>query len=134
MTTLIQIGLVAVGSACGGLARWGVATVAARWLGTSFPYGTFLINMSGSFFLGWFLTVLSERLPLSETSWIRPEDLRLLFAVGFAGAYTTFSTYEFESHSLLSDGQRLLAMIYMIGSVVLGLLAVQLGIAMGRRG
>jgi CrcB protein len=124
---LVQIGLVAVGSALGGLARWGVATGAARWFGTGFPWGTFLINISGSLFLGWFSTALAARLLLSETSWLRPDDLRLMVAVGFTGAYTTFSTFEYEAHGLLRDGDGLAGTIYMLGSVLLGLLAVRLG-------
>ena len=86
MRLLLQIGLVALGSAAGGLARWSVATVAARVLGTTFPWGTFLINISGCLFLGWFTTVLSDRLLPPESLWLRADDLRLMVAVGFTGA------------------------------------------------
>jgi CrcB protein len=129
---LVRIGLVAFGSAIGGLLRWGVGEAAGRWLGTTFPYGTFFINISGSLFLGWFMTLLSEKVVLSEGSWLRPDDLRLMIAVGFTGAYTTFSTFEHESHSLLRDGDGLLAMTYLFASVFLGLLAVRLGILLAR--
>jgi CrcB protein len=125
---LVQIGLVAFGSALGGLARWGVTTGAARFLGTAFPWGTFLINVSGSLFLGWFSAVLADRLVLSESSWLRPDDLRLMVTVGFTGAFTTFSTFEYESHSLLRDGDGLAGMTYIFASVFLGLLAVRFGI------
>jgi CrcB protein len=129
---LAQIGLVALGSALGGLARWCVATGAARWFGTGFPWGTFLINISGSLFLGWFSAALAGRLVLSESSWLRPDDLCLMVAVGFTGAHTTFSTFEHESHGLLRDGDGLAGTMYIFGSVLLGLLAVRLGINLAR--
>jgi fluoride exporter len=128
---LVQIGLVSLGSALGGLARWGLTLAAARLLGTAFPWGTFVINVSGSLFLGWFATVLSVRLP-TEGGWLRPDDLRLLVAVGFTGAYTTFSTFEYEAHGLLGDGRGLAGTAYLVGSVLIGLLAVRLGIALAR--
>ena len=132
MRLLVQIGLVALGSAAGGLARWGVGVGAARWLGTAFPYGTLIINLSGSLFLGWFSTVLTERLLLADGSWVRVADLRLMIAVGFTGAYTTFSTFEYEAHGLLGDGDGLAAMIYVFASVLLGLVAVRCGIVLAK--
>lgn len=132
MRLLVQIGLVAFGSAVGGLARWGVATTAARYAGTRFPWGTFLINISGSLFLGWFTTLLADRLVLGENAWLRSDDLRLMIAVGFTGAFTTFSTYEYEAHSLLGDGDSVAAVMYLIASVALGLAAVHAGIVLAR--
>jgi CrcB protein len=132
MRLLIQIGLVAFGSALGGLARWGVGAGAARLLGSAFPWGTFIINISGSLFLGWFSTVLSDRWLAGPGSWLRADDLRLMVAVGFTGAYTTFSTFEYESDKLFRDGEGLLAMTYLFGSVFLGLLSVRCGILLGR--
>ena len=132
MRLLVQIGLVALGSAAGGLTRWGVATAAARLLGTTFPWGTFLINLSGSMFLGWFTTVLADRLLPTESMWLRADDLRLMVAVGFTGAYTTFSTFEYESDRLLRDGDRLLGTTYLFASVFLGLLALRGGILLAR--
>jgi CrcB protein len=130
---LIRIALVAFASALGGLARWGVGEAFGGWLGTGFPYGTLFINISGSFFLGWFLTVLSEKLILTETSLVRPDDLRLVIAVGFTGAYTTFSTFEYESHTLLRAGDGLKAAAYILLSLCLGLLAVRAGVLLARR-
>jgi len=127
-----QIGLVALGSAMGGLARWGLTTAAGRVLGTAFPWGTLLVNLSGSLFLGWFMTVVSERLPSAAVGWLRPDDLRLMVAVGFTGAFTTFSTFQYESHGLLRDGDGLSGTTYMLGSVFLGLLAVRFGMLLGR--
>ena len=126
--TAFQILLVAFGSSLGGLARWGVTLWFGRWFGAAFPWGTFFINISGSLFLGWFTTVLEDRLALTETAWFRPDDLRLLIAVGFTGAYTTFSTFEYESHKLLSDGYGLAAAAYVALSVFIGLIAVRLGV------
>lgn len=134
MRLLVQIALVAIGSACGGLLRWGVGVGTARLLGTALPYGTFFINVSGSLFLGWFSTVLADRLVLSQHPWLRPDDLRLMIAVGFTGAYTTFSTFQWEANGLFRDGESLAATLYMIASVAVGLLAVRLGIHLGRAG
>lgn len=132
MRLLMQIGLVALGSALGGLARWGVTVAAGRWVGTAFPWGTLFINLSGSLFLGWFTTVLSERLPPGATGWLGPDDLRLMVVIGFTGAFTTFSTYEYESQKMLQDGDALLSMIYLFGSVLLGLLLMRFGILLAR--
>ncbi|HET6882151.1 MAG TPA: CrcB family protein [Pirellulales bacterium] len=132
MRLLFHIGLVGLGSACGGLLRWGVGTAAARLLGSALPYGTFAINLTGSLFLGWFSTVLAERLLLSEHPWLRPDDLRLMVAVGFTGAYTTFSTFEWEAYGLFRDGEGFAGTLYLAMSVFLGLLAVHFGVVLGR--
>jgi len=105
---------------------------AARLLGTAFPWGTFAINVLGSLFLGWFATVVSERFSFAEGAWLRPHDLRLLVAVGFTGAFTTFSTFEYEAAELLRDGDGLKGTIYLLASVTVGLLAVRLGMQLGR--
>lgn len=130
MKVLFQIVLVAFGSALGGLARWGVGICAARCFGTGFPWGTLIINLTGCLGLGWFSTVLTERLTLGKETWIHPDDLRLIIAVGFTGAYTTFSTFELESNSLLQNGDSLKGLTYLFGSVFLGLLAVRIGIGL----
>lgn len=132
MHVLVQVGCVALGSSLGGLLRWGVSVALARWLGTAFPWGTFFINLSGSFFLGWFSTLLTERYLQGSLPWISADNLRLLVAVGFTGAYTTFSTFEYETHALLSDGQGIKGSLYVLGSVVLGLVAAHLGIVLAR--
>lgn len=133
MRMMIQMSLVAAGSALGGVTRWGATVVLSRWLGTAFPYATLAINVSGSLFLGWLATVLAERAPGFIGGWIRPDDLRLLVAVGFTGSFTTFSTMEYEAHSLARDGGGGPAFAYLVVSMVLGLLAVRLGVTWGSR-
>lgn len=127
-----QLLCVSVGSALGGLARWGSGLALARVLGTAFPWGTFLINISGSFFLGWFATVLSQRYLRGAETWVSADHLRLLVGVGFTGAFTTFSTFEWEADQLLRHDQGVRSFVYLVGSVALGLLAVRLGVALGK--
>jgi CrcB protein len=131
LRVLVHIGLVAFGSAVGGLARWGVGLAAARWLGTAFPWGTLAINISGSLFLGWFTTLLGDRL-LQGVGWLDADALRLMIAVGFTGAYTTFSTFEYETNGLFRDGRELAGIAYLAVSVFLGLAAVRLGVNLAR--
>ncbi|HWY85341.1 MAG TPA: CrcB family protein, partial [Gemmataceae bacterium] len=92
----------------------------------------FFINISGSLFLGWFSTILTDRLLSNGFGWLRADDLRLLVAVGFTGAYTTFSTFEYESAVLLRDGDGLLGLTYVFGSLFLGLVAVRVGMMLAR--
>jgi len=99
--------------------------IAARY-GTLFPLGTFVINVTGSFILGFFLTLAQERVLIHP-------NVRLLFAVGFVGAYTTFSTFEYESMRLLQDGELLWALINLVGSVLTGSVAVLAGIILASR-
>jgi CrcB protein len=129
-----QIVLVALGGAIGSLARWGVGLAVAEWFGskTGFPWGTFIINVTGCLFLGWFSTLLTERLTPDGIGWLRTDSLRLMIAVGFTGAYTTFSTFEYEANDRLSNGAELVALTYILSSVILGLLAVYLGVRLAR--
>jgi CrcB protein len=130
--TLTQILLIAAGSAIGGVARYGVGVWFGRWFGSGFPWGTLFINVSGSLFLGWFMTVLDEKLAFSDTTWLQSDDVRLLVAVGFTGAYTTFSTFEYEASGLLLDGKSLAGAAYVALSVFLGFVAVRYGVYLGR--
>ena len=132
MRLFMQSGLVALGSAVGGLLRWWVTAAAGRWLGTRLPYGTFFINVSGCLFLGWFVTLLADRLLTQSSSWLSEDDLRLLVAVGFTGGYTTFSSFEYESNNLLSRGDGFAGITYVFGSVFLGLVAVRVGTLLAR--
>jgi CrcB protein len=120
ISTFIAIGFAA---SMGAMLRYGVATLCGRFVATKFPVGTFLINMSASLFLGWFLTFIEHRVSVSDTT-------RLAVAVGFVGTYSTFSTFAYESNALLADGAQLKALVYMVGSVVGGLIAVRIGVAL----
>jgi fluoride exporter len=97
--------------------------ISERW-GAVFPYGTFVINVTGSFILGFFLAYARDR------PWLEP-GARLMFAVGFVGAYTTFSTFEYETMRLIQQREMLLAMLNMFGSLLTGMVAVFGGFALG---
>lgn len=128
MTAFQQLALVALGSACGGLARWGVGLAAGRFYGGPFPAITLTINLVGSFLLGWLLTAIAHRYLPDEATWLSGEALRLAIGVGFCGSFTTFSTLEFETHQLLSGPTSWLAWVYVISSFLLGLIALRAGI------
>ena len=132
MQVLVQISLVSLGGALGSLLRWGVGVGFGRLFGTAFPWGTFFINISGSLFLGWFATIVKTRLTTSSFGWLRGDELHLLLAVGFTGAYTTFSTFEYEAANLLGDRDVLQGLTYIVGSVFLGLVAVRVGMMLAR--
>ncbi|HEY3330203.1 MAG TPA: fluoride efflux transporter CrcB [Capsulimonadaceae bacterium] len=120
--SLVQYCYIAAGGALGAVARYAVGSWVTRQTGASFPWGTFIINVSGCFILGVVATLLSERV-LSNPNW------RPFITIGFVGAYTTFSTYEYESAQLGSSWR---AMANLIGSVVVGYGAVWLGIQLAR--
>jgi CrcB protein len=109
--------LIAVGGALGSIARyWVGSTISSRW-GAKLPYGTFVINITACIVIGFAMTWLGKRADLSP-AW------RFLVPVGFIGAYSTFSTYEWETLSTLRSGAFLLAALYAVGSLILGLIAV----------
>ncbi len=116
---------VAVGAILGAIARYAVGGWAARRLGSTFPYGTLLVNLTGSFLLGLFLTLTTDRFLLNPR-------LRLAVAVGFFGSYTTFSSYTVESLTLILSGHPLLGLTNLVGGTLLGALAATLGIFLGR--
>ncbi len=116
---------IAVAGAFGALARYGLeGAVSRRWPG-AFPWGTFVVNVTGSFALGFVFVFLTERVSVDPR-------VRSSLTIGFLGAYTTFSTLSFESYRLLEDGAVGLALANTLGSLGAGLLAVYLGIVAGR--
>jgi len=114
---IVPLLLVGVGGFFGAIARYLVGLGAARWLGTGWPWGTFLINVSGCFLIGFVATFTTER-AVTHEAW------RLLVPVGFIGAYTTFSTFEYEALRLGEVGGAVRALGYVLASVLAGFLAV----------
>ena len=117
--------LIAIGGAAGAVSRYAVDDSLTRLFGGAFPVGTLVVNLSGSFLLGILFALVIERSTL-------PSDIRAPVMIGFIGAYTTFSTWMLESARLMEDGAWLLAAANLGGSVLLGLLAVFTGLAVGR--
>jgi CrcB protein len=117
--------VIGLGGFLGANARYLVGSWCIERFGRSFPYGTLVVNVSGSFILGFFLVLITDRVVL-HPHW------RLFFAIGFLGAYTTFSTFSFESIALLQNRALFPALANMVGSVVLGLIAVVMGMATAR--
>ena len=109
--------LIAVGGALGSMARYWVGSMVANRMGTKFPYGTFVINITACVIIGFSLTLLARRADINP-AW------RFLVPVGFIGAYSTFSTYEWETLSTLRSGAFFLASLYAVSSLILGLAAV----------
>jgi CrcB protein len=114
--------LVGAGSFIGGNARFILARSVGTMVEGRFPLGTFLTNVGGSFVLGLLGALLAQRaVPNADA-------LRLAIGVGFCGGFTTFSTFEFETHALFEDGAWLTAVTNMFVSLFLGLVAVRLGV------
>lgn len=112
--------LIALGGAVGSITRyWVGATLSAR-MGTRFPYGTFVINITACVIIGFAMGFLGKRTDLSP-AW------RFLVPIGFVGAYSTFSTFEWETFTNLQSGAYWIAFLYVVLSFVLGLAAVWSG-------
>ena len=116
---------IAIGGAAGAVARYLVDGWVSQRTGGGFPIGTLVINLSGTFILGLLATLALERSVL-------PAVIRPALLIGFLGAYTTFSTWMLESWRLAEQGALLGAVANIGGSVVLGLIALGAGIAIGR--
>ena len=116
---------IAVAGSLGALARYGLDGFVSRRTRGAFPWGTFVVNISGAFVIGLVFTLATERWGLAP--W-----LRSALTIGFLGAYTTFSTLMLEDYRLLEGGARLTALANVVASVVAGLVAVYVGVALGR--
>jgi CrcB protein len=121
--TLQKYLLIAAGGALGSAARYWVGSTISGRIGTRFPYGTLVINITACVVIGFTLTYFGKRADLSP-AW------RFLVAIGFIGAYSTFSTYEWETLSTMRSGAFLLAALYAVGSLILGLAATWCGTAL----
>lgn len=122
---LEQVLLISFGAVLGANARYWIGDWAARQWGNSFPYGTLLINLSGSLIMGFFMAYFMGQLNL-DPRW------RLVIAVGFLGSYTTFSSYTLESINLITAGKLISGMVNLFGSATLGALALILGLIFGK--
>lgn len=108
---------IAIGGAIGSIARYWVGSEVSSRIGTKFPYGTFLINITACVIIGFSITYLGRRVEFNP-AW------RFLILIGFVGSYSTFSTYEWETLSTLRSGAFFLAALYALGSLLAGLVAV----------
>ncbi|HYR43371.1 MAG TPA: fluoride efflux transporter CrcB [Terriglobia bacterium] len=114
--------MVLIGGGIGALARYVLGAAIAARAGGRFPLGTLVINVTGSFLVGLLMALFTERLQ-PHPNW------RLLLVVGFLGGYTTFSTFEYETFRAVQDGGKWIGLLNVVGSVVLGYIAVWIGAA-----
>lgn len=117
--------VISIGAMLGANARYLISGWAAEKFGAAFPYGTLIINLTGSLILGLFITLVTDRFLISP-NW------RFLVVIGFLGSYTTFSSYTYESMSLIMGNQWLTGLLNLLGSSFLGGFAVLLGILLAR--
>jgi CrcB protein len=117
--------MVGLGGFLGAIARFWLGGYVSERLGARFPYGTFLVNMTGSFLIGLAVTILAERADWN-VNW------HYLIPIGFIGAYTTFSTFEFETFQSFRDGEFFFAFLNVLLSVGIGFVFVWLGVITGR--
>jgi CrcB protein len=116
---------IAIFGALGALARYGVDGVSRQRLGSGFPWGTFTVNIVGSLAIGLVFALVLGRTDV-------PEWLKLSITTGFLGGFTTFSAFSLQTHRLLAEGAYGLGVVYVVGSVAAGLVAVGIGVLAGR--
>lgn len=117
--------MIALGGALGAIARYQVASMIQARIPAGFPWGTFVVNVTGCLVMGVAATLLSERLVV-HPNW------RYLIPIGFIGAYTTFSTFEMETFRAVADGAWFTGALNVVGSVLAGYVALWLGVALTR--
>lgn len=117
--------MIAIGGAIGAIARYQVAAAIQARVPVGFPYGTFVVNMSGCLVMGFVTAALTDRLVVSA-NW------RFLIPIGFIGAYTTFSTFELETFMAATEGAWPIAAANVVASVVVGYLALWVGFVLAR--
>jgi CrcB protein len=117
--------LICLGGAVGTAARYGVGGLSLRWWGTEFPYGTLVVNVTGSFLIGVIQQVAWSTLAI-------PETLRLVLTVGVMGGFTTYSSFSYETLRLVEEGLWLRAGANVVLTTVLCLVACALGLILGR--
>ena len=122
---LLKYVLVGAGGCLGSILRFWVGSYIGSRMGTRFPYGTFVINITGSFLIGLVFAILTAR-----THW--SPNWQYLISIGFIGGYTTFSSFEYETLRTIQDGQIGLGFLYVAVSVIVGFVAVWGGVMAGR--
>jgi CrcB protein len=122
----LKLLLIALFGAVGTLARYGLQGVVQVRMGTTFPYGTLLVNLSGCLLLGFIGQLTLNRILMAS-------DMRIAIAVGFFGGYTTFSSFGWETAKMLEDGEWLRATTYVSTSVIAGLALSVAGIRLANR-
>lgn len=123
---MLQALAIAGGGAVGALLRFYASTGIYAWLGRGFPYGTLFVNVSGSLVMGLFYVLFLERIQVSP-------ELRSALLVGVLGAFTTFSTFSMETVTLLEEGEMIKAILNIILSVTLCIIAAWIGVLGGRQ-
>ena len=113
---------VALGGAMGSVARYWFSGIIARFIGETFPWGTLIVNVSGSLLIGFIATVSG-----TDGRFLIPPEARQFMMVGILGGYTTFSSFSLQTLNLARDGEWLLAGANIVGSMVLCLIAVWVG-------
>jgi CrcB protein len=116
---------IAIGGSLGSLARYSLGSMIGSRMGSKFPYGTLVVNITACLLVGFSLAFLERRAELNP-AW------RFLVPIGFVGAYSTFSTFEWETFSSLQTGAFLMAALYVALSIFLGLIAVWCGFLIAR--
>lgn len=122
---MVPLLLIGVGGFAGAVARYLIDARVSTWTGGSLPWGTFVINVSGSFLVGLLFALVVERAALTA-------EFRGPLMIGFLGSYTTFSTLALESWRMIEDGAWLYAGVNLLGSVLIGVAAVIVGVTLGR--
>jgi len=117
--------VVFIGGGIGAALRHGVNRLAMGWFGTGFPAGTMVVNVAGSLLMGLLISVLAEGPPASQ-------GVRLFLATGVLGGFTTFSAFSLDALTLWERGQPGVAAAYVLGSVLLSLMAIAAGFFAGR--
>lgn len=124
--------IISAGAIPGALSRYYITILLARSLGIRFPYGTVVVNLSGSLIMGFVSTWLLSLLRLLPVPPLLAPDLQLLLMTGFLGSYTTFSTYALDTANLARQRGRILALGYWAGSAVGGAIFLKIGIALAQ--
>jgi CrcB protein len=126
MKSLWAILLVGGGGALGSIVRYEIGVLAARYCGPRFPMGTAIVNVTGCLLIGLVATLVARG------AFPAADRVQLAISIGFLGGYTTFSTYSLETFRLLNAGEWQLALLNSLGSLLLGIMAVMLGVLIAR--